>query len=80
MSQVGDRIIYLGNGQNGTTPGTSYSGVITRVNSPGGWGSNDITVNVAGTPTLIGGLRRDAMLGTGLGSAVHPNGAWRLLV
>jgi hypothetical protein len=80
MSQAGDRIIYLGNGQNGTTAGVSYNGVITRINAPGGWGSNDITINLGGTPTVIIGARRDPMLGTGNGAAAHPNGAWRMFV
>lgn len=80
MSQPGDRVIYMGNGANGTTAGTAYSGIIARVNAPGGWGINDVTVNVAGTVTTIIGVRRDPMLTVGLGTAAQPNGTWRLLV
>lgn len=80
MSQPGDRIIYMGNGANGTTAATAYQGTLARVNAPGGWGLNDVTVNVGGTVTTIVSVRRDTMLTTGLGAAVHPNGMWRLMV
>lgn len=79
MAQTGDRISYLGDGNNGTTEGAAYSGVLTRLNAPSGWGPTDITIDVGGTPTLILGALRDALLDADLGSGVQPNGTWRMV-
>jgi hypothetical protein len=80
MAQIGDGVNYVGDGNNGTTTGTSYSGVLVRLNAPSGWGPADINVDVGGTPTLILGVFRDGLLDADMGSGVQPNGTWRQIV
>ena len=77
MPMVGDRIQYMGDGNNGTTAATLYIGVIARVTDPGGWGSSDVTVGVGGTSTTIINVLQDTMLSN---PGTQPNATWRMLV
>lgn len=77
MPQVGDLVVYIGDGNNGTTAATSYTGTIIKMNSPGGWGFTDLNVNVGGTPTTIIGTKRDTLYATMQSGAAQPNATWR---
>jgi hypothetical protein len=80
MAQIGDRITYVGDGNDGTTEGAAYSGVLTRLNGPGGWGSSDINIDLDGTPTDLFGVQRDDLLTVIIDrSGVQPNGTWRIV-
>jgi hypothetical protein len=71
MAQAGDLISYVGDGNDGTTAGARYAGLLTAVNSPGGWGSCDINIDLAGTPTdIIAVQRSDTAL----------NGTWMRVI
>jgi hypothetical protein len=72
MPQIGDAITYVGDGNDGTTEGAQYSGLLTNVNSPGGWGVCDINIDLAGTPTDILGVQRS--------DAAPLNGTWSRVV
>lgn len=78
MAQPGDAINYVGDGNNGTSAGTAYGGVLVRVTAPGGWGPTDINVVIGGTPTIILNTLRDSLLASPNGSGVQPNGTWRV--
>ncbi len=81
MPMIGDVITYKGDGNNGTVAGTLYAGTLSRVTDPGGWGPTDVTVNVAGTPTLILNAPQDTMLTDETGTPQpQPNGSWRMVV
>jgi hypothetical protein len=78
MAQPGDIINYVGDGNNGTTTGTAYSGILVRVNAPSGWGPTDISIVVGGTPTVIINVLRDNLFATIYqDSGTQPNGTWR---